>query len=142
MVFILDDRTYFKAPLDKIWKLLEAHGADGPKIHPDDKNQKMEMAADNVMVAEWENTVGGRAVKTKVRFSLYPPLGTAGEFLEGPFAGSKFFNIYTPKNQRTYITAVGEWKSPSIPEDKLKKVVLLMLDKEFGEDVAYLKTMR
>jgi hypothetical protein len=142
MVFILDDGAYFNAPLDKIWKLLEAHGADGPKIHPDDKNQKMEMAADNVMVAEWENVVGGRAVKTKVRFSLYPPLGTAGEFLEGPFAGSKFFNIYTPKNQRTYITAVGEWKSPSIPEDKLKKAVLSMLDKEFGEDVAYLKTMR
>ena len=102
----------------------------------------MEMAADNVMVAEWENVVGGRAVKTKVKFSLYPPLGTAGEFLEGPFAGSKFFNIYTPKNQRTYITVVGEWKSPSIREDKLKKAVLSMLDKEFGEDVAYIKTMR
>ena len=142
MVFILDDGAYFNAPLDKIWKLLEAHGVDGLKIHPGDKNQKMEMAADNVMVAEWENVVGGRAVKTKVRFSLYPPLGTAGEFLEGPFAGSKFFNIYTPKNQRTYITAVGEWKSPSIPEGKLKKAVLSMLDKEFGEDVAYLKTMR
>jgi hypothetical protein len=142
MVFILDDGAYFKAPLDKIWKLLEAHGADGPKIHPDDKNQKMEMAANNVMVAEWENVVEGRAVKTKVRFSLYPPLGTAGEFLEGPFAGSKFFNIYTPKNRRTYITVAGEWKSPSIPEDKLKKAVFSMLQKEFSEDVAYLKTMR
>ena len=96
----------------------------------------MEMAANNVMVAEWENAVGGRAVKIKVRSSLYPPLGTAGEFLEGPFAGSKFFNIYTPKNQRTYITVAGEWKSPSIPEGKLKKAVLSILDKEFGEDVA------
>jgi hypothetical protein len=142
MVFILDDGAYFKAPLDKVWKLLEAHGADGPKIHPDDKNQKMEMAANNVMVAEWENVVGGRVVKIKVRFSLYPPLGTAGEFIEGPFAGSKFFNIYSPRNQRTYITVVGEWKSPSIPEDKLKKAVFSMLEKEFGEDVAYLKTMR
>jgi len=34
MVFILDDEAYFNAPLDKIWKFLEAHGADGPKIHP------------------------------------------------------------------------------------------------------------
>jgi len=34
-------------PPDKIRKLLEAHGADGPKIHPDDKNQKIETAADN-----------------------------------------------------------------------------------------------
>ena len=76
MVFILDDGAYFNAPLDKIWKLLEAHGADGGKIHPDDKNQKMEMVANNVMVAEWENIVGGRVVKNKVRFSLYPPLGS------------------------------------------------------------------
>jgi hypothetical protein len=141
MVFILDDGAYFRAPLDKVWKLLEAHGADGPKIHPDDKNQKMEMAANNVMLAEWENEVQGRLVKIKVKFSLYPPLGTAGEFLEGPFAGSKFFNIYSPKNQRTYITMVGEWKSPTIPENKLKKAVLSMLAKEFSEDVAYLRTM-
>ena len=142
MVFILDDGAYFNAPLDKIWKLLEAHGVDGPKIHPDDKHQKMEMTGDNAMVAEWDNVVEGRAVKTKVRFSLYPPLGTAGEFLEGPFTGSKFFNIYTPKKQRTYITVAGEWKSPTIPENELRKAVLSMLQKEFSEDVAYLKTMR
>ena len=142
MVFILDDGAYFNAPLDKIWKLLEAHGADGPKIHPDDKHQKMKMTADNVMVAEWENVVDGRVVKMKVRFSLYPPLGTAGEFLDGPFTGSKFFNIYTPKKQRTYITVAGEWKSPTIPENKLRKAILSMLQKEFSEDVAYLKTMR
>lgn len=142
MVFILDDGAYFRAPLDKIWKLLEAHGADGHKIHPDDKNQKMEVTANNVMVAEWENVAEGRVVKTKVRFSLYPPLGTAGEFLEGPFAGSKFFNIYSAKKQRTYITVAGEWKSRSIPETKLKKAVLAMLQKEFSEDVAYLNTMR
>ena len=142
MVFILDDGAYFDAPLDKIWKLLEAHGAEGPKIHPDDKFQKMEMTADNVMVAEWENVVEGRVVKIKVRFSLYLPLGTAGEFLEGPFTGSKFFNIYTPKKQRTYITVAGEWKSPTIPENKLRKAVLSMLQKEFSEDMAYLKTMR
>jgi hypothetical protein len=142
LVFILDDGGYFNAPLDTIWKLLEAHGADGPRIHPDDKHQKMEMAANNVMVAEWENVVEGRVVKIKVRFSLYPPLGTAGEFLEGPFTGSKFFNIYTPKKQRTYVTVAGEWRSPTIPENKLRKAVLSMLQKEFGEDVAYLKTMR
>jgi hypothetical protein len=142
MVFILDNGAYFKAPIDKVWKLLEAHGIDGPKIHPDDKNQRMELTASNGLVAQWENEAEGRMVKTKVRFSLYPPLGTAGEFLEGPFAGSKFFNIYLPKNQLTYITVAGEWKSPSIPENKLKKAVLSMLEKEFGEDVAYLKTMR
>ena len=34
MVFILDDGAYFNAPLDKIWKLLEAHGADGLRFTP------------------------------------------------------------------------------------------------------------
>lgn len=35
MVFIEDKGSRFKAPLDKIWKLLEAHDYEGDKIHPE-----------------------------------------------------------------------------------------------------------
>jgi len=49
MVFILDDGAYFNAPLDKIWKTLEAHGADRPKIHSDDKNSLAQPPPPNLL---------------------------------------------------------------------------------------------
>jgi hypothetical protein len=41
------------------------------------------------------------------------PLGLVVEALEGPIAGSKFFNYYTPKGNKTGVTVIGDFKSPS-----------------------------
>ena len=78
-----------------------------------------------------------------MNFSLYPPLGLAIEALEGPIAGSKFFNYYTPKGSKTGVTVIGDFKSPMMSDDdQLRQAVLAFLEQAFNEDTAYLKTMR
>jgi hypothetical protein len=72
-------------------------------------------------------------------------VGIALEILDGTFSGSKFFSYYMPKdnNNRTAVTVVGDFKSPTISDnEQLKSAVLSFLDNAFNEDVAYLKKMQ
>ena len=47
MVFIVDEGSEFGAPLEKVWKLSEAHAKDAAKIHPSGKNYKTENVSEN-----------------------------------------------------------------------------------------------
>lgn len=38
MVFIEDRQGIFDAPIDKVWKLAQAHSIEDSKIHPGAKN--------------------------------------------------------------------------------------------------------
>src|ERR671933_2723746 len=87
----------------------------------------------------------GQVITNKVKGTIYYPVGIALEILDGTFSGSKFFSYYMPKdnNNRTAVTVVGDFKSPTISEnEQLKTAVLSFLDKAFNEDVAYLKKMQ
>ena len=141
MVHIEDSGSFFDAPIDKIWKLVEAHGTDLTKIHPDMKNVKAEMVSENSNVVGYDNEMQGQTIRSKIKITSYYPLGLAFEMLEGPLAGSKFFNYYIPSGNRTGITAVGEFKSSSMSDDMIRQAVKSMLDNGFDQDAAYLKTM-
>jgi hypothetical protein len=141
MVFIEDSGSHFEAPVDKIWTLIQAHGKDGAKIHPGMKNMKLEMINDNTMINNYESDMKGKTIKNKIKITTYHPTGMAIEILEGPLAGSKFFNYLIPKGNRTGVTVVGEFKSNMMSDDQIKQSVLSYLDQVFNEDVAYLKTM-
>ena len=141
MVHIEDSGSFFDAPIDKIWKLVEAHGTDLTKIHPDMKNVKAEMVSENSNVVGYDNEMQGQTIRSKIKITSYYPLGLAFEMLEGPLAGSKFFNYYIPSGNRTGITAVGEFKSSSMNDDMIRQAVKSMFDTGFDQDAAYLKTM-
>jgi len=141
VVFIEDSGSHFEASLDRVWRLIEAHGKDGGIMHPGMKNMKLEMINDNTMINSYESDMAGQTIKNKIKITMYPPLGLAIEMLEGPLAGSKFFNYLTPKGNRTGVTVVGDFKSTMMSDEQIKQTVLSFLEQVFNEDVAYLKKM-
>ena len=141
MVHIEDSGSFFDASLDKIWKLAEAHGKELDKIHPEMKNIKGEMISENCNVVSYDSDMQGQTIRSKIKITTYYPLGLAFEMLEGPLAGSKFFNFYIPSGNRTGVTVVGDFKSPSMNDEMIKQVVKSFFDNGFDQDAAYLKTM-
>ena len=141
MVFIIDEGSEFDAPLDKVWKLNQAHITDATKIHTNGKNRKSEMINENTAITSWESDMQGQTVKTKMKLSIYSPIGLAIEVLEGPMAGSKFFNYYTPKGNKTGVTVVGDFKSPGMSDDQIRQTVFAFLEQAFNEDNTHIKTM-
>jgi hypothetical protein len=143
MVFIEDIGSIFDAPLDKVWKLGEAHAKEGNKIHPNTRNNKTEIVNDTTFINSWEEDMNGQTIKIKAKGTIYYPLGMAFEILEGPFSGSKFFNYYIPKdNNKTSVNIVGDFRSNVISDDEqLKSAVIGFLEKVYNEDIAYLTKM-
>lgn len=139
MVFIKDDGSEFKAPLDKIWKL---NASEGQHAHPSLKNQKGEPAGENAIILSYDADVGGgKTARVRNRITMIPPLGEMTEVLDGPMAGSKSFQYYTPKGNKTGVTVVGEWKSTMMSDDQIKKAVMNFLQTVFDEDQANLAKM-
>ena len=141
MVFIVDEGSEFDAPIEKVWKLSEAHAKDAAKIHPSGKNYKTESVSENAAIQSWDSDMQGQTVKTKIKITRFYPLGVAIELLEGAIAGS-FFNYYIPNGNKTGVTVAGEFTSSMMPdENQLKQAVMSFLEQAFNEDSAYLKTI-
>lgn len=138
MVFVIDEGSKFKAPIEKVWKLASS---EGQHSHPSMKNMKYEPSGETSGVLSWESDMPGGAVKNKVKMWSFPPLGYYMETIEGPMTGSKSFQYYIPKGKETGVTVVGDWKSPNMSDDQLKKAVLQFLETAFKEDTENLKKM-
>src|SRR5580698_9740282 len=103
MVFINDEGSEFDAALDKVWKL---NMSEGEHNHPSLKNSTSEMEGEHPILTYETQMPDGSWAKSKVRLTLFPPVGVAFENLEGPLAGSKSFQFYTPKGSKTGVTTV------------------------------------
>lgn len=140
MVFILDEGGVFEAPLEKIWKL---NSSPTEHRHPSMKNMKVERTADpTTFFLTWETEVRGSTFKNKAKLIYLPPIGFAMDYVEGPLAGSKEFQYYIPKGNKTAITCVGEWKAAGFPDDQLRALVISSYDEAFREDQANLARMK
>jgi hypothetical protein len=138
MVFIFDEGSRFKAPLDKVWELNQS---EGEHSHPSLRNQKGEPQGEHFILSYETKMPDGTWVKHKTRTTAYPPVGIAFETIEGPMTGSKSFQFYTPKGNDTAVTVVGEWVSKGVPDADLKKAVLAFLGTVFDEDQKNLTKM-
>jgi hypothetical protein len=138
MVRIVDDSDHFEAPIDKIWKLIEAHQTEMTTIHPGAKNPKMEGGGDNWGVVSWDSDQG----HMKLKVTAFPPIAQVLEIMDGPLTGTKFVNYYTPKGSRTGVTVVGDFHSKVIPEHQLEGAAREFLKQGFEEDSAYLRKMK
>jgi hypothetical protein len=138
MVFILDEGSVFDASVDKIWKYLpsDAHRHGSMKL------VSREMVDGNAVIITAERNFQGKMVRTKVKNTLYPPLGYAQEHLEGPTAGSRAFVYYTPKGNKTSITMVGDFVVSGMDEKGTRDAVMAQLQVTFDEDNANLKNTK
>jgi hypothetical protein len=142
MVRIVDEGSHFDAPIDKLWKMIELHGTEIAKIHPNVKNPKMESVGENQGMISFDSDMGGHTIRMKMRVTALPPLAQTLELLEGPLAGSKFVNYYTPKGDKTAVTVVGDFQSKMLSPAQLEGAAHEFLNNGFDEDQAYLKRMR
>ena len=136
MVYIIDEGSEFDMPIEKLWEYLpsESHKHSAKVISRELQG--------NVLTLTSERDVNGKAVRSKLRITMYPPLGVAQEHLEGPTAGSKVFTCFTRKGNKTSITVVGEYKMAGANDESTRKAVMQMLEGSFNEDVANLKSMK
>jgi len=139
MVHIKDEGSTFDAPIEVIWKYLQAP-EEHTRTHKN-RNFKSKPISENVMELAWEANMGGNWVPMKTRITALPPVGVAIEMLEGPMGGSKFFNIYTPMGGKTGITVIGDFTSKMIPPAQLEPSVRGFLEQVYNEDAAALKAM-
>ena len=138
MVHITDEGSHFDVPIEMVWKYLQSpedHGAS----HPEHMNVQTKPLGEGAFQVSWDQDAGGKMVKVVNRMTMVPPVGFVVEAIEGPLAGSKFFNYYTPKGSKTGVTTVGEFKSPMIPESQLEPMVRQNFEHVFTQDTAALK---
>jgi len=136
MVYIVDEGSELDMPLEKLWEYLpsESHKHSAKVISREVQG--------NVITLTSERDVNGKTVRSKLRLTMYPPLGVAQEHLEGPTAGSKVFSYYTRKGNKTAITVVGDYKMAGANDEDTRNAVMQMLGWSFDEDVANIKSMK
>lgn len=138
MVHIVDEGSEFDAPIETIWKFLNSppdHGAS----HSDHMNPEAKPINDSMVQVSWEQDMNGQKVKVVNRVTMVAPVGLAIEMLEGPMAGSKFFNYYTPKGSKTGVTIVGDFVMKGMPAATVEQMARKNFEHVFSQDTAALK---
>ncbi len=138
MVHIVDEGSQFDATVETIWRFLRSPSDHGTS-HPEHRNMQATPLSENAAQVSWEQDVAGKSVRVVNRVTAFPPLGSMIEMVEGPLAGSKFFNYYTPKGAKTGVTIVGEFQSPVLPESQIEPMVRENFERVFVQDTAALK---
>ena len=141
MVLVVDTGGRLDVSQERLWKLIFAHVPDMAKIHAGRDDWQGVMVDDHTLVGTYTDLTGGKRTPIKLRLSVFPPLGFAFEALEGPLAGSKFFQYFEAKGRHIETTVVGDFQSAVIPAGELEKVARDFLQVVWDEDLAYLSRM-
>jgi hypothetical protein len=141
MVFVADAGSQFDAPVDEIWAFLQSD-LDHGNSHKGRRNFERKPVSENTVLLNWEQDIDGKWVKMSNKLTFHAPIGFFVEPMEGPMAGSRFFNYYVPQGDKTEVVVVGDWHSKMIPEAQLERAVMTNLEKVFSEDTAGIKEFR
>jgi hypothetical protein len=142
VVFIICQGDEFQGEIDKVWKLNEILMKEPEKVHKNAINYNIETVNKNTIVQSWQTNIDNQITKNKMQFATYHRLGVAVEILEGKLEGSKAFVYFTPKEETTGVTVVGDFRSATLSDDdQLRQEVLSMVKNSFNEENAYLKKM-
>jgi len=139
MVFVRDEGSVYNAPIEEVWRFLSA-GERHSDAHQH-RNFSRKQLPGNSGEYSWEQEFEGKSERFSMRWTSFPLFGIAYEVLEGPFVGSKFFAYYRPRGNKTRVTIVGDFVSPSIGAPQLESVVLRFFAKEFEQDSAAIASM-
>ena len=133
MIFIEDRGSLFDAPIDIVWKYLFA-GEEHDRVHKSTRNPSFKSLSKREFIYSSERNMSGHWIRESLRLSVFPPLGMATEMLEGPFAGSKMFYLYSPRRNKTQIDVFGAFSSKKIRPQDLEQTARKFLETEFNED--------
>jgi hypothetical protein len=129
MVYIIDEGSVFDMPIDKVWQYLQSQEHN----HHSVKMIGREMEGNTVTLTS-ERVIMGKAARVKIRNTLFPPFGMVQEHLEGPMAGSRAFQFYIPKGDKTGVTVVGDYVMKGLDEKSTTEAVLAQAQVIFDED--------
>jgi hypothetical protein len=143
MVRYLSDDGVFDGPVDKVWKLIQAHSdTNVTHIHSSFVRQATREERPGVFVAEIQmRGPDGKLAPLKLRMTPRPPHTNTIEFVEGLFAGSWSVHAYVPEGARTRVVTVGEFRIPGLDDASVLKAVDDFMEMGFAEDNAYLRKM-
>ena len=139
MVFVRDEGSVYNAPLEDVWRFLSSGPAHAEAHHH--RNVDRKTLPGNAGEYSWEQDFAGKAERFTMRWTSFPMFGIAYEVLEGPFTGSKFFAYYRPRGNKTRVTIVGDFVSPTIPPARLEAAVLGFFALEFEQDSTAISAM-
>jgi hypothetical protein len=139
MVFVRDEGSVFNAPIEEVWRFLSS-----PDLHAEAHQHRSPSRKElpgNAGEYGWEQDFEGKSERFTMRWTAFPTFGIVYEVIEGPFVGSKFFSYYRPRGNKTRVTIVGDFVSPSISAVRLEASVLGFFAKEFEQDSAAIAAM-
>jgi len=136
MVKVTDDGL-FPVSREKVWKLIEAHGANFSNIHPAVKSTKPLNKEANMIEQQVE--MNGQLVRRVVKLTPNSPEKLTIEFLEGPMTG-KMVNTYTEVPGGTKVVTECDVKSQMMDDKQLEAATKESLEEAFNEDLRYLNT--
>jgi hypothetical protein len=138
------DDGVFDAPVDKVWKLIQAHNDPKNKIHAGILSMSGKPQPDGSVLADL-TTPGpdGKPMAHKWRFIMKPPHTQTVEMVEGPMKGSWMTTTYLPEGSKTRAVTVAEWRVQGVNDEAtLRKMANDFFDGGFEEDSKFLRTIK
>jgi hypothetical protein len=142
LVYVDDEGSRFDASIETVWRYLNTGDMHG-KVHKNSRNRHVQTVGDVTLKITSERNWMGNWVKEVARVTVMPPLGVVTEILEGPFAGTQMFTVYTPEGEeRTRVDVHGEFRSPGLAAKQVEAAARKWLQDAYNEDAPALQEMQ
>ena len=142
MVAIRDEGGRFDGSIETVWRFVNNPDAHG-HAHKSTRNRKAQTVDGTTLMLSMERNWMGKWVKVGTRLTVLPPLGVVSEFVEGPFAGSKMFTVYTPESETsTRVDVFGDFKSPVLRPEDVERGARAWLEEAYNEDAPAIRKLQ
>jgi hypothetical protein len=142
MARYFSDDGIIDAPIEKVWKLIEAHNDPKNHIHAGIVSMKAHPQGDGSVLADVVTKGEKGNVDHKWKFTMKPPHAQIVEMIDGPMKGSWITTTYVPLGNKTRFVTVADWKIQGVTDEKmLLKLCNDFMEGGFEEDSRFLKTM-
>ncbi|HVL87166.1 MAG TPA: hypothetical protein VM681_04035 [Candidatus Thermoplasmatota archaeon] len=143
MVRYYSDDGVFDGPVQKVWRLIEAHGERLAEIHPNVVSHKGIPQADGSTRLDVVTRMpDGTKVGHTWRILFRPPYSQIIEILDGPLKGSWMTITYVPEGNRTRAVTVSEYRVQGVTDEStLQKMAQEYFDGAYDEDARFLKML-
>ena len=143
MVLYKSTDGVFDGPVEKVWKLIQAHSPENVGNIQKGYSQKLlETKPNGQMVVDLTSPgPDGRPTTSRIRFTPTLPTSLLLEWTSGPLAGSWCINSYFPQGtSKTKVETFGEFRITGMDDASTLKMINEFLDHSFTEDNNYLRT--
>jgi hypothetical protein len=123
-----------------MWDFIEKDEEFHPTAHAATlRNFKAKDLSEVTSLINCEVRWGGHRRKMVTRFTSIRPAVRINEELEGPYAGSKFVLLYSPRGRRTAVDVLCYMHSSELSPKQIKRETMKTLAKAHAEDMPLLR---